>query len=101
MLFISSLFLFNACEDIEIITDEATNITNYTANVTCRVKGDVSLDNSECGVLYSRNKGDVMSGAGFEAPANSKDENSFSSTLYFTESRPWNKIFLLRICFVP
>ena len=67
LLFVSSLFLFNACEDdIEIITDEATNITNYTANVTCRVKGD------------------VMSGAGFEAHATSKDGNTFSSALYFT-----------------
>ena len=85
LLFVSSLFLFNACEDdIEIITNEATNITNYTANVTCRVKGDVSLADSECGVLYSPNKGDVMSGAGFEAPAISIDEDTFSSALYFT-----------------
>lgn len=85
LLFVSSLFLFNACEDdIEIITDEATNITNYTANVTCRVKGDVSLEDSECGVLFSPNKGDVMSGAGFEAPAYEKDEDSFTSGLTFT-----------------
>ena len=85
LFFFSSLFLFNACEDdIEIITNEATNITNYTANVTCRVKGDVSLADSECGVLYSPNKGDVMSGAGFEAPAISIDGNTFSSALYFT-----------------
>ena len=85
LFFFSSLFLFNACEDdIEIITNEATNITNYTANVTCRVKGDVSLADSECGVLYSTNKGDVMSGAGFEAPAISIDEDTFSSALTFT-----------------
>ena len=85
LFFFSSLFLFNACEDdIEIITNEATNITNYTANVTCRVKGDVSLADSECGVLYSPNKGDVMSGAGFEAPAISIDEDTFSSALTFT-----------------
>ena len=85
LFFFSSLFLFNACEDdIEIITNEATNITNYTANVTCRVKGDISLADSECGVLYSPNKGDVMSGAGFEAPAISIDEDTFSSALTFT-----------------
>ena len=61
LLFVSSLFLFNACEDdIEIITDEATNITNYTANVTCRVKGDVSLDDSECGAVLKLSRRAVL-----------------------------------------
>lgn len=76
-----------ACDDdeIEVFTGNATNVTNFSANVSCRVQTDLSLDGCSFGVLYSTSRGTVESGAGKEAVSHLLFGDVFEVDLAFTD----------------
>ncbi|MBR2260809.1 MAG: hypothetical protein IJ916_03810 [Paludibacteraceae bacterium] len=82
---LSLMCLFTACEeDIEIITGEAYDIGDYSAQVTCKYIWDEVPDRSaEYGVCYSISKYDVENGAGrYERSVKIKD-NMFTTTITY------------------